>query len=343
MRQLQALLKAIMLRRKKDSQIDGKPILELPPKTEHSEDVHFSVDEAEYYENLETRSRVLFSKYLRAGTVGKNYSNVLVLLLRLRQACCHPHLTTFECVSGTNITMPSGDDAEALAKQLDESVVTRIKQADGSFECPICYEPVPNPTFVIPCGHDTCSECFASLTDAQAQNNIQAGDDNSARGKCPQCRGPIDPQKIIDYMIFQKVFMPEKLAPDDSEENDTTKAKVSIQPEDGIDPGGSGSDTASDTASESDDESERDDEVDENGNLKGFVVDDSMCTNNPSSAETDSIFPGPGTSSANMQGRKKRNGKKGRAMKRSSKGRGKTEEVQPTMLQQLRLDGQKNK
>lgn len=86
MRKLQALLKAILLRRTKKSQIDGKSILNLPERTTEQSHANFSNDELEFYQALETHTQLTFNKYLKANTVGRNYSNILVLLLRLRQA-----------------------------------------------------------------------------------------------------------------------------------------------------------------------------------------------------------------------------------------------------------------
>jgi SNF2 family DNA or RNA helicase len=128
MKKLQALIKAILLRRTKKSQIDGKPIITLPRKTEEIQHVVFSEEEREFYEALETRTQIQFNKYLRANTVGKNYSNVLVLLLRLRQACCHPHLITdFEEASPEGAT----DAMIELAKTLTPEVVGRLLAAEG--------------------------------------------------------------------------------------------------------------------------------------------------------------------------------------------------------------------
>ena len=86
MRKLQALLKAILLRRTKKSQIDGKSILDLPVRTTEQSHAIFSDDELAFYKALETQTQLTFNKYLRANAVGRNYSNILVLLLRLRQA-----------------------------------------------------------------------------------------------------------------------------------------------------------------------------------------------------------------------------------------------------------------
>ena len=214
MQQLRALLKAVMLRRMKNSQIDGKPILILPPKIEVTDEVVFSEDETNYYRQLETQSRVLLNKYLRQGTVGKNYSNILVLLLRLRQACCHPHLNMdFDYAT---ILEEVSDDAKKLAKLLEPQVVARIKAIE-SFECPICYDAVQDPTLLIPCGHDSCSECFASLSDSSIQENARYGRD-STLGKCPQCRGPIDTARVIRYTTFKQVHMTQPIEREDDDD-----------------------------------------------------------------------------------------------------------------------------
>lgn len=81
-----------MMRRTKDSIIDGKAILTLPCKVNKLERITFSSSERQFYQELESRSQTQFNTFLQKGTVGKNYSNILVLLLRLRQACCHPYL-----------------------------------------------------------------------------------------------------------------------------------------------------------------------------------------------------------------------------------------------------------
>lgn len=134
MRKLQAVLKAIMLRRVKGSIIDGKPIVTLPPKTEEIQHVVFDTDEQAFYNALESKTQIQFNKYMRAGTVGKNYSNILVLLLRLRQCCCHPHLITdLEEAPAGGADLSVGDMKE-LAKGLAPDVVRRLIAAKGVFD-----------------------------------------------------------------------------------------------------------------------------------------------------------------------------------------------------------------
>ena len=148
MRQLQALLKAILLRRTKKSQVDGKPILNLPERTTNASQTTFSDDERSFYAALESRTQLQFNKYLKAGSVGRNYSNILVLLLRLRQACCHPHLIK-DFGQSSGATDISADDMKKLAKELAPDVVSRIKElsiSNDDLECPVCMDSAENAT-----------------------------------------------------------------------------------------------------------------------------------------------------------------------------------------------------
>ena len=263
MKQLQALLKSLLLRRTKKSQIDGKPILDLPPRTTTVQHSTFSEDELAFYKALEMQTQLQFNKYLKAGTVGRNYSNILVLLLRLRQACCHPHLLKDFAQSGGPSDLSAQDMVE-LAKELAPDVVLRIKEQASSnessqLECPICMDMAVNPTIFLPCGHDTCSECFARITDPSQA--LQDGEpvDGPREAKCPNCRGKIVLTKVIDFNAFKKVHMPE-LCKDNALENS-----------DGEDETTDDSDTDD---SDDDDDEEEDDQIDSKGNLRDFIVDD---------------------------------------------------------------------
>ncbi|KAM0252634.1 hypothetical protein ACHAP5_000925 [Fusarium lateritium] len=254
MRKLQALLKAIMLRRKKNSQLNGKPILRLPEKTEEIVYAEMSSEERDFYTQLEKQSQVLVNKYLREGTVSKNYSNILVLLLRLRQACCHPHLNLDVDDAGSSSI--SDEEKKKLVGELDTAIVERIKEID-SFECPICYDAVQCPSFFIPCGHDSCGECLVRIAENASTVNIQEGSESN-RAKCPVCRGQFDPAKCFSYDIFRQVHMPETI-----EQGSEKESKV----DDDLD---------SDTDSDTDSEYGSDDEVDTKGNLKDFIVNDEL-------------------------------------------------------------------
>ncbi|KAF5684053.1 DNA repair RAD16 [Fusarium circinatum] len=301
MEQLQALLKAIMLRRKKSSKLNGKPILVLPEKTEEIIYAELSPEERDFYSQLEKHARVQFSKYLREGTVSRNYSNILVLLLRLRQACCHPHLN-LDVDEAASSSIPD-EEKQQLVKELDQAIVDRIKEVEG-FECPICYDAVQCPSFFIPCGHDSCSECLVKIVESASAVNLQEGNESS-RAKCPVCRGQFDPAKCFSYETFREVHMPE-----------------TVKKESSTGPAADESDAGDDSETESESVYESDDVVDKKGNLKGFIVNDEF----PDEDEKVSV--------------KKQSKGKG---KRKDKGKGKSLDVKPAMLKTLRKEAYKNR
>ena len=246
MRKLQALLKAVLLRRTKKSTIDGKPIIELQPRTDEVQHAIFDEDQQAFYAALESQSQLQFNKYLRQDSIGRNYSNVLVLLLRLRQACCHPHLIRDFAQESVNAGLSPSDMME-LAKELAPEVVARIKEVEA-FECPVCYDAVENPAIFLPCGHDTCSECFAKISDQSGAQGLAQGQEH-ADVKCPQCRGKISVRRIIDYTTFKKVHI---------DPDETVSDAVALD----------GGENVDDTDSEDD----GDDSTSETDDLDGFVV-----------------------------------------------------------------------
>ena len=319
MRRLQTVCKAIMLRRTKKSTFEGKPILILPERSTEVSNPEFSEDEKKFYEALENRTQLQFNKYLRNGNVGSSYSAILVLLLRLRQACCHPHLIMDFGVSATADVTP--DDLVELAKQLELPVVARIKETNGNFECPVCYDAVTNPAIFIPCGHDTCSDCFARIADPA--NAIRDGNETGTGAKCPNCRAAIDSKRITDFDSFKKVHMPEMLS---AEQRDELKHLAAPDDDD--------SETESDdseTETASDDE---DDVVDEKGNLAGFIVhDDNVDSETESEAEEEGVG-GPSKEAAKAKGKGKQP-KKSKGKKKSKKEKKQSKAVTLAELKKL--------
>ncbi|KAF9437261.1 hypothetical protein BGZ76_001426 [Entomortierella beljakovae] len=200
MERVQALLKAICLRRTKTSTVDGKPILNLPERKVEKLATEFSLDERAFYEALETRTRERFNAYVKAGTVMKNYSNILVLLLRLRQACCHPHLINdFEKVDET----ATGDvkaHVDRLLDNLMEDIRLRlIERGLDAVECPICMDVGEESVILSGCGHIYCRACIIAHLSRHEEDDR----------KCPECRriSPID--NLISIADFNARFIPE--------------------------------------------------------------------------------------------------------------------------------------
>jgi len=68
---LQTIMQTFLLRRKKDSMLDGKKLIDLPEKNIKLIKLEFSEEERDIYQMVEARSQAKFNRYLRAGTVLK--------------------------------------------------------------------------------------------------------------------------------------------------------------------------------------------------------------------------------------------------------------------------------
>jgi SNF2 family DNA or RNA helicase len=301
-----------MLRRQKDSEVDGKPISTIPPKHSNIDNVEFEDEEFALYKALETKSQLQMNKYLQKGTMTANYANVLVLLLRLRQACCHPHL--IKDLSQPATEGIAEDDLLVRAEELNDDVVVRLK-ANDTFECPICLEADPNPTIIIPCGHTVCGECVQKLIDP-AMRAAQDGNDETTTPRCPHCRGELKAKLITDYKHFCKVHCPERLGSADLSEEEEAEAE----------------DEDSDSDSEDEDNAP---DVDKKGNLAGFIVDDDEDDEYAADeADDDEDLGSPPESTVKPKAKKSNKG---------NKGKGKARAKPKQTLAQLKKESLRNK
>ncbi|RVX04965.1 putative SWI/SNF-related matrix-associated actin-dependent regulator of chromatin subfamily A member 3-like 1 [Vitis vinifera] len=76
------LMATISLRRTKD-----KGLIGLPPKSVETCFVELSAEERELYDQMEAEGKCVIRDYIDAGSVMRNYSTVLGIILRLRQIC----------------------------------------------------------------------------------------------------------------------------------------------------------------------------------------------------------------------------------------------------------------
>ncbi len=306
MDQLQALLRALLLRRTKTSKIDGKPILQLPAKTTIENRAVFSEDELTFYQSLEAKAQIQFNKYVQNGSIGRNYSNALVLLLRLRQACCHPYLVS---KSGDFLMASIGNleptDMIANAKELSKEVIERLKSIEA-FECPVCMDAHENPV-IFQCGHGLCEDCLAKLCD-QALSS-----EEGSKANCPHCRSKIDANKTTNLVSFLRVHCPDR---------------EGVEPldEDGAD--------ESDVSDSSEDETDSDDGAD----LHHFIVADDEDIEYGSDVSEDKKFQKL-RKSTTSKSRSRASSRKPRTFK----GKGNAKAKAPASLAQLRKEGLRNK
>lgn len=130
MKRLQVILKQIMLRRRKDDTLNGKRLIELPKRTVEIVSCPFDGSERAFYTSLETKMDETLEK-LMSSDKGNKYISVLLLLLRLRQACNHPLLVTkdykkdLEAVDSHASKQDPQADADDLATAFGQLGVTR--------------------------------------------------------------------------------------------------------------------------------------------------------------------------------------------------------------------------
>lgn len=116
-RRITTILSMIMMRRTITDRILGRPIVDLP--LIHSETTHvdFSREERALYVFLEDKFRDAINMTLMGKQLPDGYSNLLVMLLRLRQCTAHPYL-----LEGT------------LADLLEPSDLLRLRKIYAKFE-----------------------------------------------------------------------------------------------------------------------------------------------------------------------------------------------------------------
>ncbi|RXW23200.1 hypothetical protein EST38_g2656 [Candolleomyces aberdarensis] len=131
MKRLQVILKSIMLRRRKEDTLNGKALIELPARNLEIISCSFDPHEKVFYESLEQKMETVLDKLMaNSNGGGSNYMSVLLLLLRLRQACNHPLLVSkdfkkdaeaIESTPAKSAEDPQDDDLIAAFGQLGVS------------------------------------------------------------------------------------------------------------------------------------------------------------------------------------------------------------------------------
>lgn len=215
MRKLQALFRSITLRRTKDSYLDGQPIIKLPELSTAPTAAVFNEDQQAFYDALEHKQQIRLNKYIKDGNLSKVYTFILVLLLRLRQACCHPFLIKNHGIPDE--AQLDGKQMMQLAMRLQQGVVDRTL-SKSAFQCPLCDESAETPIIIYPCGHDICSGCFSSMMQVAlearkngGQSHLFVSGEADMDTVCPHegCDSEIDPKKIICHNYFLDAHSPE--------------------------------------------------------------------------------------------------------------------------------------
>lgn len=210
---VQVILESVLLRReKKMRDRDGKPIVELPNKEVTIERLEFSPLERRIYDSMYTDAKKNFEQLKAKGLVGKNYTHILAMLMRLRRAVLHPSLvqlnreesmapeghndnspislkSLLEQFSGTNNT---DQKSEGISNTFAEGVLTNLEEVNQQ-ECAVCLDLMENPVLVPNCLHTCCKSCALAF--------LLACEEKGEEGYCPVCRsGPVKESQLLEVV-----------------------------------------------------------------------------------------------------------------------------------------------
>eukprot|EP00177_Eucheuma_denticulatum_P006438 GFKZ01011742.1.p1 GENE.GFKZ01011742.1~~GFKZ01011742.1.p1 ORF type:complete len:1441 (+),score=203.29 GFKZ01011742.1:352-4323(+) len=189
-RRFQAIAGVVLLRRTKRDRINGRNLINLPPRRTKVNDVHFAdAEELQVYQAVAAKTVVEMNKFIVNGTFIANYTNVLMLFLRLRQACCHPFLIEYTRMRrggtaeelhpdfATSYTLEELEEAmdvrtsgycmvDMLPERIREHFIKylgplkRGTPVPSMFQCSYCLVPSTWANgWTLPCGEIICSKC----------------------------------------------------------------------------------------------------------------------------------------------------------------------------------------
>uniref|UniRef100_A0A8C1SMX8 Helicase-like transcription factor n=1 Tax=Cyprinus carpio TaxID=7962 RepID=A0A8C1SMX8_CYPCA len=179
LKNLQVLVKGITLRRTKNSKVAGRMLVQLPERRVFVQHVTLSEEEREEYEQVRKEGRKIVGRYFEEGTIMTNYADVLAILVRLRQYCCHPGL----------VAKYTGADDPGTPNELREHLINKITlvlNSGSDEECAICLDSLRQPVITY-CAHVYCRPCICEVIRSEKQ------------ARCPLCRAQIKTRELVEY------------------------------------------------------------------------------------------------------------------------------------------------
>ncbi|NXI96980.1 HLTF factor, partial [Psophia crepitans] len=185
---LQSLIRTITLRRTKTSKVKGKPILELPERKVLIQHVTLTEEERQIYQSVKEEGKAAISRFFSEGTVLAHYADILGVLLRLRQLCCHPHL----CINSSS----SFSADNKAPEKLHEVLVSKMKlvlSSGSDEECAVCLESLTLPV-ITRCAHVFCKPCIFEVIRTEQPN-----------AKCPLCRNELRVEHLVECPLEEEI------------------------------------------------------------------------------------------------------------------------------------------
>ncbi|KAG1750363.1 SNF2 family N-terminal domain-containing protein [Suillus paluster] len=239
----QEILKPLLLRRTKEARLEGKLILQLPPKNIELVTLEFSADERQLYDDFEKKSHVQINRFIKRGTLLKNATAILAMILRLRQLCCHPNLILCHTEELEDPSMLMSDDKgrelsrairamgpawvndvkkRFMTRALESNFLSFSDEEGADATCPICKDLYGNNTGrVLACGHEICFDCMLILSGSPIGHNGEFGHGNEKENlraereyeaaatkghrPCPTCKtmNDLNQTKVFKSIAFE--------------------------------------------------------------------------------------------------------------------------------------------
>lgn len=158
------VLDKCLLRRTKETRAED---MNLPPRIVQIKSIRLHPFEEDFYNAVYTKTTSSFNEYVQEGTLLNNYAHIFDLLMRMRQAVCHPYLVLHskkDSARGTNSSAPT--------------------VFNGATDCHLCDEPPTDRVVSTCCQTAFCKSCVIGYMETSA------GIGNGIETQCPSCRNP---------------------------------------------------------------------------------------------------------------------------------------------------------
>lgn len=206
---VQTIIESILLRREKNMKdLDGNPIVNLPPKHVSLAYLDLSRKERMIYDLVYKNAKSEFLEYLGQGTVLSNVTAILVILMRLRQAVLHPLLVLKKMKSMvsqkhedtsifgqmlkeyTNSAATANSFAASQFRDLEKKLMGEEADQVEEQECVLCLDVMDSRVY-LPCMHAFCKDCIMAYIEARAGEETL----------CPSCQAPFQETGIVEFVI----------------------------------------------------------------------------------------------------------------------------------------------
>ncbi|ERF68176.1 hypothetical protein EPUS_05257 [Endocarpon pusillum Z07020] len=171
---LQALMSTICLRRMKDMKFID---LRLPELVSHKYPIKFHSHEREKYDAFSAQAKGLVDQMKHNEGNNKTFTNLLEVLLRMRQCCNHWKLCGEDRVNRI-LALVEENKVVDVQNQANRRALQDVLQLkiDSQEECPICMDSFKDP-MITACAHVFCNGCVERVIQEQH--------------KCPMCRNEL--------------------------------------------------------------------------------------------------------------------------------------------------------